>query len=140
MPLTTPHTRARPTAADLGIERVAWADIGPDFLRSWGWPNGRYDPEHLTVYGKSGGGKSYFVSYVLRWRAYLRGSHVVVVFTKGADRTIAAMGWPMVSKWPPDYNQHQVVYWAKPKDLSPESKARQRVQVKRLMDALWVPN
>jgi len=119
-------------------ERVPWAVLGPEFIRAWGRPNGRYDPEHLTVYGKSGGGKSYFVGYVLQARAQARGSHVVIVATKKADRTLSALGWPIVDTWPPGYKEHQVIYWAKAKGISAEHRIPQRVKVKRLMDALWV--
>lgn len=123
-----------------GIERVAWAHLGPEFIRNWGRPNGRYDPEHLTVYGKSGGGKTYFVGYVLARRAAARGSHVVVVATKKTDRTLSAYGWPIIKDWPPGYQENQVIYWAKPKGISAEHRAPQRVQVKKLMNALWTPN
>jgi len=124
---------------DLGVRRVDWAQLGPEFIRNWGRPDGRYDPEHLTVYGKSGGGKTYFVGYVLRQRAAARRSHVVVVATKRADRTMNALGWPMINTWPPGYGEHQVIYVARAKGISAEHRVPQRIKVKRLMDALWVP-
>lgn len=129
-----------PSPRDLGVERVYWADLGPEFIKAWGLPNGRWDPEHLTVYGKSGGGKSYFVGYVLRMRAAMRGSHVVIVATKKTDRTLSALGWPVISTWPPAYGEHQVIYWAKAKGISAQHLRPQRVKVKALMDQLWVPN
>lgn len=133
------RTVTPPTPADLGIERVDWADLGPEFIRAWGRPGGRFEPEHMTVYGKTGSGKSYFVSYVLKQRAATRGSHVVVVATKRADRTLTSMGWPIVQSWPPGYGERQVIYWAKAKGISAAHRLPQRIKVKRLMDQLWVP-
>ena len=130
---------SRPALSDLGVERVDWEDLGPAFITWWGRPGGRFDPEHLTVYGKSGSGKSYFVGYVLKERARARGSHVVIVATKRTDKTISALGWPIINTWPPDYGQHQVIYWAKAKGISAAHRVPQRAKVKRLMDALWVP-
>lgn len=124
---------------DLGVERVDWAELGPEFIRCWGRPGGRFDPEHLTVYGKSGGGKTYFVGYVLKERARTRGSHVVIVATKRTDKTLMALGWPVISTWPPAYGEYQVIYWAKAKGISAAHRLPQRAKVKKLMDDLWVP-
>lgn len=137
MPTSTRLTRPSPT--DLGVERVDWAELGPAFITDWGRPGGRFDPEHLTVYGKSGSGKSYFVGYVLKQRAHARGSHVVIVATKRTDRTLSSLGWPVVNTWPPGYGEHQVIFWAKAKGISKEARIEQRAKVKRLMNQLWVP-
>lgn len=135
--LSTPRTPAgRPPH---GIERVPWAELEPHFMAVWGWPNGQWEPEHLTVYGKSGGGKTYWVRYILRRRAVLRGTHMVAVATKRADKVIAGFGWPIISDWPPNYGDHQVVYWAKAKGLDEKYLAPQREKVRRLMNELWVP-
>lgn len=128
---------------DLGVDHVDWEVLGSEFMKMWGRPGGKYDPEHLTVYGKSGSGKSYFIGYVVKQRnlppPYGRGSHVVYVATKRTDRTISSMGWPIVNTWPPGYGETAVVYWAKAKGISAEHRGPQRVKVKALMDALWVP-
>lgn len=135
----TPRRRSRlPSPPE--IERVPWEILGPDFIREWGWPNGRYDPEHLTVYGKTGSGKSYFVTHVLAERARARGSHTVIVATKKADRTLTALGWPVresLDTWPPAYKEHQIIYWARQKGLSVVHRRPQREKVKALMDLLW---
>lgn len=131
----------RPTATldELGIDTVPWEDLGPAFISTWGRPGGRFDPEHCTVYGKSGSGKSYFVGYVLKQRALARGSHVVIVATKRADRTLTSLGWPIIQTWPPGYGERQVIYWAKAKGISAQHRIPQRAKVKLLMDRLWVP-
>lgn len=121
------------------IDRVPWEELGPQFFEAWGRPNGQVEPEHLTIYGRTGGGKSYFASYVLRERARLRGSHTVVLATKPVDGTISKMGWPVIRKWPPAYDQHQVIYFAGAKNLSPKAREEQRAKVRELLDGLWSP-
>lgn len=121
------------------IERIPWEELGPTFIATWGRPNDVEMPEDLTIYGKKGGGKSYFAGYVLRLRAQVRRSHVVVVCTKPTDSTISALGWPTVRRWPPDYGQDQVIWWARAKGISAEHLVPQRARVKLLMDALWQP-
>lgn len=130
----------QPTLADLEIERVDWRELGPEFYQTWGRPGGRVEPEHLTVYGKSGGGKTRWVTEVMAQRAALRGSHVVIVATKKTDGTISALHWPVITTWPPNYGQTCVVYWAKAKGLSAVHRVPQRRKVRELMDALWVEN
>ena len=129
-------TRSRRSPTDHGVPRVAWEDLGPEFMRAWGWPNGKWEPEHLTIYGKSGSGKTYFVRYILHQRAIIRGSHIVAVATKKADKLISAFGWPIITSWPPNYGQRQVVFWAKPKSL--DDTTGQKEKVRQLMRELWV--
>ena len=128
-----------PTAADLGIERVDWRELGPHFIRSWGWPDGKFIPEHLTCYGKSRSGKTYFIRTVLMMRAIQRESDVVIVATKKADTTLTGTGWPIISDWPPDFGVHQSIYWARSKGIGPEGRVPQRAKVRQLMNALWKP-
>lgn len=136
-------TRPRP---DLGVARVEWADLGPEFVRQWGYRGGRgnrFEPEHLTVYGKTGSGKTYFINYILRVRGQPaplgRGSSIVIVSTKRTDRTMREMGWPIITDWPPGYGQSQVIYHAPAKGLDAEHLAPQRAKVRKLMNALWHP-
>lgn len=132
-----PRTRL---SAEHGVERVAWEDLGPEVMAAWGRkPNGEFDPEGMTVYGLSGGGKSYFVRYILKQRAMARGSAVVCVVTKRTDATMASMGWPIIDRWPPEYGQNQVIVWIPPKGLSLAHRVPQRKAVRELMDSLWVP-
>lgn len=128
---------SRPTAAELGVERVDWAEIGPAFMTDWGRPDGKFEPEHLTVYGKSGGGKSHFVTSALRERNRLRGSHVVCVVTKRSDALFSGLGWPITDSWPPAYGESCVVFWARAKGISAEHRVPQRAKVKELMNKLW---
>jgi hypothetical protein len=130
----------RPLPSPTDVERVPWDQLGPAFINTWGRPGGRFDPEHLTVYGKSGGGKSYFVTYVLNKRAEHRGSFVVAVATKQADKTLRDLQWPVTDTWPPGYGEKQIIFWAKAKGISREHRVPQRAKVKMLMNELWKPN
>lgn len=119
-------------------ERVAWADLAPELVSAWGWPRGEYMPEHMEVLGQSGTGKSYFVKHLLLARAAARGSHIVVIATKSADKTITGMGWPIIQKWPPGYGQDQVIFWPKVKGIDRAAAAVQREKIKNLLSQLWV--
>lgn len=138
--MTSTIFRRTPPREVEGADRVPWQQLGPEFIAQWGRPGDRFDPEHLTIYGKSGGGKSAFLGWAVQARNRMRGSHSVIVATKPTDRTISALGWPVIDRWPPSYGQTCVVYWAKAKGISAESLGPQRVKVKTLMDALWRPN
>lgn len=97
----------------------------------------------MTVYGKSGGGKTFFVVEIIALRAKVRKTHTVFVATKKADKTIMRLhsryGWPIVSDWPPGYGENQVIYWARG-GLDAEAKAKQRAKVRKLMEELWKAN
>lgn len=122
------------------IERVPWSILGPEFIRAWGYPRGERMPEQLEILGQNGSGKSYFERTVLQQRAAARGSHIVIVATKPADKTLAGMGWPIIDSWPPPYGQNQVIYWAKGKGIDNQAQAQQRAKVLDLLNKLWVPN
>lgn len=104
----------------------------------WGRPRGSVDAEHISVYGPSGSGKTYFVTYVMTERARLRGTHAVHIATKKADKTLTEAGWPVITDWPPDYDQHQVIWWARG-GLSGEQQAEQQTKMRVIMHTLWQP-
>lgn len=93
----------------------------------------------MSVYGPSGSGKTYFVAFILTERARLRGTHAVVVATKKADKTLVEAGWPIIKDWPPDYDQHQVIWWV-PGGLSAEQQMEQQAQLRVVMHTLWKPD
>lgn len=138
--LATPRTPVLLTPPSHGVERVAWDELGPEFIRTWGYPRGVFEPEHLTVYGKTRSGKTYFITYILRLRAAVRGSPVVVVATKKTDATLLATGWKVHDSYPFPYGQPQGIFWAKSKGLSAEHRLEQRNKVRKLLDDIWVPH
>ena len=139
-----PVTEARLTAAGkLYPPRVAWEELGPDFLEAWGRPHGKWQPEHVEILGPTGSGKSFFEKHILLERVRLRNSAVVILLTKPADKTILAMDWPVVTSWPPsEWNSknRQVIYHAKSHGLNKAATQRQAQQVEDLLDKLWHPD
>lgn len=133
-------TRRTPASLAAEVPRVDWARLGPSFMAAWGVPDGRWEPEHLTVYGRSGSGKTHFVTTVLADRVRLRNAHVVGVITKRSDSTVSALHWPIIDQWPPGYGQKAVFFWPKTKGLSPVHRVPQRAKIRALMDALWRPD
>lgn len=121
------------------IEVVPWDTIEDDFISQWGRPDGEFDPEHLSIVGPTGSGKSLFQTYVLKKRAEIRGSYVVIIATKPADRTMQRMNWPIVHKWPPPWGKHeQVIFWPKPQKGEFGYKSVQLALAHMLQD-IWVP-
>jgi hypothetical protein len=150
-PSNPPRRAYRSAAAEAASkplpERVDWEELGPEFMAAWGYPRGKFQPEHVEILGQNGSGKSWFERHILSERARLRGSHVVIVLTKPADKTLQKMGWPMVSKWPPaqgwtrDKRKYrQVIYWAKAPDLGRESQEKQARSIEHLLESLWKPD
>jgi hypothetical protein len=121
------------------VEHVNWNELGPEFLKTWGNANGKFMPEHLAILGPTGSGKSFFMTQVLQQRATLRGSHVVILATKPADGTLTKLGWPIINKWPPKYDQSQVIFWPKAGNLN-ESLDKQREAVLGMLNELWHAN
>ena len=121
-------------------ERVTWAQIGPEFMRTWGRPRGRVMAEHLEILGPTGSGKSYFEAHILHERARRRGSHVVVIATKPADETLTALGWPVIDRWPPSYRQDQVIFWPRTSSLGTEGMRKQRTAIMGVLQKMWEPH
>lgn len=126
-------------------DRVPWDELAPEFFGAWGYPRGEFMPEHIEILGQTGSGKSFFEKTILMERARLRGSRVVVICTKPADKTIESTGWPIVDTWPPTQSWtkdrrrfRQVIFWAKAPGLNREARRRQAAKVEELLEMLWV--
>jgi hypothetical protein len=122
---------------------VAWEELETDFIDAWGRPDGKFQPEHVEILGQTGCGKSFLEKRLLLERIRLRNSAVVILLTKPEDATLAALDWPVISKWPPsqwnEKNRH-VVFHAPSRGLNAAARARQAEQVEQLLDGLWHPN
>lgn len=96
----------------------------------------------MEILGPTRSGKTYFQAVVLQMRAKIRGSHIVVIATKPADATITAMGWPIVTSWPPPHEKkyEQCIYWAKRPGPGKEGLAKQQAKLVDLLDQLFVPD
>ena len=118
------------------IERVNWDEFGPELIRTWGMPKGKFTPEHMAILGPTGSGKSFFMTEVLKMRSTMKGSHTVILATKPADKTLTDMKWPIINKWPPKYDQSQVIFWPKAGKLN-ESLDAQRQSTLDMLNELW---
>lgn len=122
------------------IERVPWSVLGPSFIKEWGRPRGKDEPEHLQVLGPTGSGKGVFLRDILLERQRRRSSHMVFLATKPADKTTLSMGWPIVDNWREVTQYEQVIYWPRTNKLGTARKEYQRAKVMELLDRLWHPD
>lgn len=129
--------RSAPAPEAEQVPRVPWSIVGPDFIRAWGRPRGQTMPEHVEILGPTGSGKTYFGRQILLERAKARRSHIVIIATKPADETLMSMGWPIITKWPPDYGKDQVIFWAKAPGIDEAGTDRQREAIVKLLGQLW---
>lgn len=120
-------------------ERIPWTQLEPALLDQWGWPQGRWSPEHMAVLGPTGSGKSHFATHLLNRRVVRSGAHAIMVATKPSDSTMQRMtrrGWKIRRSWPPEYGENQVIFW--PLSGKPsEGVGRQQRQIVRMLDDLW---
>jgi len=128
----------RPEIPD--VPRAPWSEIGPGFIRDWGRPNGRTEPEHLEVLGPSGSGKSLFTVCILKQRVAAKNSGCVFIATKPADSTIRKLGWEVTQDWRGVQQHPQVVFWPRTRALGTKRKAYQAAKIQELLDRLWVPD
>jgi len=111
-------TAERDRLADDSIDELApwveWSTFEPEFLSAWR-ENDKGKAQHVTLVGPTSQGKSTLALRLIRERARLRGSHVVVFATKPRDRSLSALGrqpdWYIIRKWPPSYGQERVIFW-----------------------------
>lgn len=120
------------------VPRVPWSEAGPEWLATWGYPNGQFDPEHVEILGPSGSGKTYFEASILQQRVLLRDSGVIFIATKPADATIMKLGWPVVDNWKDVQKNKQCIFWPKTKAQGKDREAYLNVKIYELLTKLWV--
>jgi KaiC/GvpD/RAD55 family RecA-like ATPase len=131
---------SEPEPADL--PRAPWSVIREDFIRQWGYPDGKFDPEHLEILGPSGSGKTYAEATFLQERVARRGSAVIFVATKPVDATISALGWPVVSDFKAlmrhfERGEKQVIFWPRTDQLGKAWTAYMAAKIEDLLSRLW---
>lgn len=123
-------------------ETVGWSELEPAFVSSWGWPDGKWQPEHLAILGPTGSGKSWFMTTVIDARCKTTGAHAVILATKPADGTMKRMatrGWKIRRTWPPDYGETKTIFWP-PQASMTVGNAKQRRAVFDFLAELWKPD
>ncbi|WP_268826909.1 ATP-binding protein [Streptomyces sp. A1-5] len=124
-------------------ERVPWSELGPEFITSWGWPGGKWEPEHLAILGPTGSGKSFFMTHIIDQRARRSGANAVIIATKPADSTMTRLTrsgeWKMRRTWPPSYGEERVIFWPKATGLA-EGVQQQRKAIYEVLAETWKPD
>lgn len=121
--------------AELATGQISWDEFAAKFKGS------HKQGEHVAIVGQTGSGKSVLGTALSRIVASRnatdgRPARVVVLATKPRDDTVAALGWPIVKKWPPSYGQEACIVWPRPKD--PEKAAQtQRAVFRPLLARIY---
>lgn len=120
------------------METIKWSELEPEFLSTWGRPNGQVEAEHVSIVGPTGSGKSMFQAYIANARCEMRGSHCIIIATKPADKTLTKMHWPIIRKWPPPYGKHEhFILWPQAPQNAYEARRVQAEQIYEALNALW---
>lgn len=123
------------------MERVPWAELEPEFILSWGRPNGKPGAEHVSIVGPTGSGKSNFQTYVINKRVEVRDSYAIIIATKPADSTLRKMRWPIVRKYPPPFGKHKnFILWPESTRNAGESRALQQQEIAKCLTDIWTPD
>jgi hypothetical protein len=131
-----PRTSPR---APLAVERRPWSQLGPEFIRIWGRPRGKNEPEHLEILGPTGSGKGVLLRDILLERARRRETNVVFICTKSADKTTASMNWPITDTWRGVTEHEQVIFWPRTARKGLDRQRYQAAKIQDLLDNLWEP-
>lgn len=119
------------------LPRAPWSEVWPEFIAQWGYPEGKFEPEHLEILGPSGSGKTYLEATVLQQRVKARKSAVVFVATKRVDATIMKLGWPIVDTWRGVVQNRQVIFWPHTKAIGEKRDAYMEAKIFDLLSRLW---
>lgn len=133
--LAEPDTHV-PAAAGT-IPRAPWSAVWPSFIKQWGYPDGKFDPQHMEILGPSGSGKTFFEATVLQQRVVVRQSAVIFVATKQIDATILKLGWPVVADWRGVTRNRQCIFWPQTKAIGEERDAYLDRAIYDLLSRLW---
>jgi hypothetical protein len=119
------------------IPRAPWSAVSESFMRTWGYPDGKFNPEHLEILGPNGSGKTYLEATVLQERVRLRNSAVIFIATKPVDATITQLGWPVTDTWKGVTENRQVIYWPRTDLLGEAWSAYMAAKIEDLLSRLW---
>lgn len=119
------------------LPRVPWSQIRDEFIASWGYPGGRFDPEHLEILGPNGSGKTYAEATILRERVRRRGSAVIFIATKPVDATILLLGWPITDDLREVAKHRQVIFWPRTHLQGEEWEAYMERKIYALLAKIW---
>ena len=122
------------------VERVPWSQLGPEFIKIWGRPRGKIQPEHLEILGPTGSGKGFFLTQIMAERVRRRKSHIVYLVNKPDDSTAKEMEWPTSDNWEDIKKYPQMVFWPRTNATGRARDQYQAEKFRELLDNLWKPN
>jgi hypothetical protein len=140
---TVPPASGTVQALPANTPRAPWSQVAPDFIAEWGYPDEKFDPEHVEILGPSGSGKTVFEETILTERVAARDSKTIFVATKKSDKQIgalAALGWPVTSSFGDTEQHKQSIFWPQTKLLGRARRAYLAGKVEDLLARLWHEN
>lgn len=123
--------------ADAELPRAPWSAVRPHFIQAWGYPQGKFNPEHLEILGPNGSGKTYAEATFLQDRVKARNSAVIFIATKTVDETIMQLGWPIVSERKKVRKHRQVIFWPRTRLVGEQRYAYLEAKIYDLLAWLW---
>lgn len=81
--------------------------------------------QHIAIMGRTGRGKTMLARDLMALRGW-----AIVIAIKRADDTLESFptaGYKLINKWPPQYGDNRVLFWAKPKNLADMGEQRARI-------------
>lgn len=139
-PSSRPGQYPQPTPSievSRAIPRAPWSEVGPEFILRWGYPDGKFQPEHIEILGPSGTGKTRFERTILAERVAVRESAAIFVATKKVDKEILRLGWPITDDWQVVHNTPQVIFWPRTKLLGRQRDRYMAQKIEDLLSQLW---
>lgn len=126
-------------------ERVPWSVLGPQFALAYGRADpSDPQPEHLEIIGQNGSGKTHLLGKIYQERAFVQQRPSVIVALKGADATLAKIGFPIVTTWDELVKsvrdgQPNVIFWPRTNRMGSARRAWHEARVRDLLERLWTP-
>jgi len=135
-----PTKSTRETLPPLDIPHIPWSEVGPEFILRWGYPDGKFSPEHIEILGPTGTGKTRFERTILAERVGIRESAAIFIATKKIDKEILRLGWPVVDDWQAVNTHPQVIYWPRTNLLGRRRDMFMAAKIEDLLAHLWGEN
>jgi len=124
----SPARRRAEADALASVTPIRWRDLRPAFL------DAHEQGEHVAIIGPTGQGKTTLAYDLLDGMATRAGASVVCLVNKARDAATVDLGWPVIERWPPDYQTRvgrRVVLWPRYRGVR-----RPRANAGRFLDAL----
>jgi nucleoside-triphosphatase THEP1 len=106
----------------------------------WGYPDGKFHPEHVEILGPTGTGKTRFERTILAERVAVRESAACFIATKKIDKEILKLGWPVVDDPNAVHNTPQCIFWPRTNLIGRARDRYMAMKIEELLAQLWGDN